>query len=707
MKCFVAVVITVTLATGVVSEASVRTCEPIKVAMCKNLGYNQTGMPNLARHTLQADADVTLQTFSPLVQYGCSSQLDLFLCTVYVPMCTDKVALPIGPCRGLCESVYERCYPVLSKFGFPWPAELDCSLFPAENNHEHMCMEGPGERTAPVGTVTLDPASTGGRSVCRRLIKPSSWVWVRGSGRCAQFCEAEVLWESGERRAAEVWLATWAALSFACTLAAVGAQLACGDRGSAGERALVLVALCRCAAAAGWGVRAAAGRSAAGCAKDSTTPARMLLAHDGLANPNCAVVFLLLYYFGLAASVWLETGILQGILANPLSEEARRLLTTLHTTKREDSILLRPRCNWDANQMLSCFHLTFSQAVGYRISFAQHPVRFGGGGLFNHPAISKSRCLGQTPPDRWVVVAGAWRSSVLRPPATPGTSSRNDRHSSLLQLAAWGVPAALAAAVLVTRDVDADELTDRHSSLLQLAAWGVTAALAAAVLVTRDVDADELTGTCFVGNQSSKSLLALVIVPETICLLLGTVFLATGLRAILQRPTPVAAPATLLTAPQQQITDQSLLRLGAFAALYAVPSTCILATWVYEYAWRDDWLAAPVPTAEPSTHPHPAFWVFLFRIFASQILGVMVAVWIATPRLKALWRKIAGPRKQPPLTKCPSGPPPTPLTLHCYSTHSHSLSRSQMHKYATYRPPQQHSYRKPRHYHYSAGETIL
>ncbi|CAG9788615.1 unnamed protein product [Diatraea saccharalis] len=577
MKCFVAVLIIVTLATDAVSEASVRTCEPIKVAMCKNIGYNQTGMPNLARHTLQADADVTLQTFSPLVQYGCSSQLDLFLCTVYVPMCTDKVALPIGPCRGLCESVYERCYPVLSEFGFQWPAELDCSLFPAENNHEHMCMEGPGERTAPVGTVTLDSVNAGGRSACRRLIKPNSWVWVRGSSRCAQFCEAEVLWESGERRAAEVWLATWAALSFACTLAAVGAQLACGDRGSAGERALVLVALCRCAAAAGWGVRAAAGRTAAGCAKDSTTPTRMLLAHDGLANPNCAVVFLLLYYFGLAASVW------------------------------------------------------------------------------------------------WVVVAGAWRASVLRPSVTTsGTGTRNDRHSSLLQLAAWGVPAALAAAVLVTRDVDADELT----------------------------------GTCFVGNQSSKSLLALVIVPEAICLLLGTVFLATGLRAILRRPVPVPAPTALLTSPPQQITDQTLLRLGAFAALYAVPSTCILATWVYEYAWREDWLAAPVPTEIPSTQPRPAFWVFLFRIFASQILGVMVAVWIATPRLKALWRKIAGPRK-PPLTKCPAGPPPTPLTLHCYATHSHSLSRSQMHKYATYRPPQQHSYRKPRHYHYSAGETIL
>ncbi|KAL4710921.1 hypothetical protein ACJJTC_002551 [Scirpophaga incertulas] len=304
MQCFFIALVAATLARAA-SEASVRTCEPIKVAMCKNIGYNQTGMPNLARNTLQADADVTLQTFSPLVQYGCSSQLDLFLCTVYVPMCTDKVALPIGPCRGLCESVYERCYPVLDEFGFPWPAELDCSLFPAENNHEHMCMEGPGERSAPVGTVILDAANSGGRKVCQRLIKPNSWVWVRGSARCAQFCDAEVLWESGERGAAEVWLATWAALSFACTLAAVGAQLACGESGGgSGERALVLVALCRCAAAAGWGVRAAAGRAAAGCAKDPAAPARMLLAHDGLANPNCAVVFLLLYYFGLAASVW-------------------------------------------------------------------------------------------------------------------------------------------------------------------------------------------------------------------------------------------------------------------------------------------------------------------------------------------------------------------------------------------------------------------
>lgn len=65
-------------------------------------------------------------------------------------------------------------------------------------------------------------------------------------------------------------------------------------------------------------------------------------------------------------------------------------------------------------------------------------------------------------PSRWVVVAGAWRATVLRPATAPGvagSTTRNSRHSSLLQLCAWGAPAALTAAVLVTRDVDADELS--------------------------------------------------------------------------------------------------------------------------------------------------------------------------------------------------------------------------------------------------------
>ena len=36
-------------------------CEPIKIKMCQTLGYNQTKMPNLAKHSLQADANTEVK----------------------------------------------------------------------------------------------------------------------------------------------------------------------------------------------------------------------------------------------------------------------------------------------------------------------------------------------------------------------------------------------------------------------------------------------------------------------------------------------------------------------------------------------------------------------------------------------------------------------------------------------------------------------
>lgn len=54
-----------------------RRCDPIKISMCQNLGYNVTKMPNPVGHELQTDAELQLQTFTPLIQYGCSSQLQV------------------------------------------------------------------------------------------------------------------------------------------------------------------------------------------------------------------------------------------------------------------------------------------------------------------------------------------------------------------------------------------------------------------------------------------------------------------------------------------------------------------------------------------------------------------------------------------------------------------------------------------------------
>jgi hypothetical protein len=72
--------------------------------------------------------------------------------------------------------------------------------------------------------------------------------------------------------------------------------------------------ICHTAVAVGYVIRLAAGRLNVACT--SAIPLhpqeqvvlaqqqQQYLTQDGLANPYCAVVFLLLYYFGNAAIVW-------------------------------------------------------------------------------------------------------------------------------------------------------------------------------------------------------------------------------------------------------------------------------------------------------------------------------------------------------------------------------------------------------------------
>ncbi|KAK5641721.1 hypothetical protein RI129_010268 [Pyrocoelia pectoralis] len=277
----------------VAAEPFLRTCEPIRVELCTNLGYNATGMPNLGGNELQQDAEYTLKTFSPLIQYGCSSQLKLFLCSVYVPLCTEKVINPIGPCRSLCENVRSRCYPVLEGFGFPWPDTLNCSRFPEENNHEHMCMEGPKDTniaiTSPIlpDTVNFD---------C-----PPQHVKSDTLGTCVPTCEADFLFDSAEKKLAEVWIIVWPITCFICSLGGIITLTIGGGRVRA--RPLIFLALCYFFMSVGLILRIITGR-ANNQSCQSETISSDYQQEDDLGNPNCAFVFLFVYYFGMAADLW-------------------------------------------------------------------------------------------------------------------------------------------------------------------------------------------------------------------------------------------------------------------------------------------------------------------------------------------------------------------------------------------------------------------
>jgi hypothetical protein len=73
-------------------ELKVRTCEPIHLSLCQQIGYNSTGYPNLAGHEEQRDADIELHTFKALLHSGCSPHINLLFCSVFTPLCSEKVS---------------------------------------------------------------------------------------------------------------------------------------------------------------------------------------------------------------------------------------------------------------------------------------------------------------------------------------------------------------------------------------------------------------------------------------------------------------------------------------------------------------------------------------------------------------------------------------------------------------------------------------
>ncbi|KAL7873149.1 hypothetical protein AOLI_G00122200 [Acnodon oligacanthus] len=112
-----------------VGSHSTFTCEPIGLRMCQDLPYNSTFMPNLLNHYDQQMAALAMEPFHPMVNLQCSTDLRPFLCALYAPVCMEygRVSLP---CRSLCIQSKRDCQQLMDMFGVSWPEEMECSRFP-------------------------------------------------------------------------------------------------------------------------------------------------------------------------------------------------------------------------------------------------------------------------------------------------------------------------------------------------------------------------------------------------------------------------------------------------------------------------------------------------------------------------------------------------------------------------------------------------
>ncbi|XP_007261127.2 frizzled-7a [Astyanax mexicanus] len=306
-------------------------CQPISIPLCTDIAYNQTIMPNLLGHTNQEDAGLEVHQFYPLVKVQCSADLKFFLCSMYAPVCT-VLEQAIPPCRSLCERARHGCEALMNKFGFQWPERLRCENFPVHGageicvgqNTSEAAGGGAGATSEPTGygrePLTLPPGAggaggigSGGKSsphfTCPLQLRVPSYLnyHFMGEKDCGAPCEPTkpnglMYFREEEVKFGRLWVGIWSVLCCASTLFTVLTYLVDMRRFRYPERPIIFLSGCYFMVAVAY----AAGfflEDRVVCIDRFSDDGYRTVA-QGTKKEGCTILFMILYFFGMASSIW-------------------------------------------------------------------------------------------------------------------------------------------------------------------------------------------------------------------------------------------------------------------------------------------------------------------------------------------------------------------------------------------------------------------
>ncbi|PAV89872.1 hypothetical protein WR25_18862 [Diploscapter pachys] len=110
---------------------------PSNLTICYNMQYQQMRLPNLLEHETVNEVVHQSKDWEGLVKLSCHPDTQLFLCSLFAPICIPSMDKEILPCRSLCLAVKQGCEPRMQTYGFAWPQMLSCDKYPSDD----MCIK--------------------------------------------------------------------------------------------------------------------------------------------------------------------------------------------------------------------------------------------------------------------------------------------------------------------------------------------------------------------------------------------------------------------------------------------------------------------------------------------------------------------------------------------------------------------------------------
>ncbi|XP_055338222.1 frizzled-5-like [Paramacrobiotus metropolitanus] len=300
-------------------------CELLKIPLCRShVPYNYTMMPNRFHHETQDEAGLEVHQFIPLVHTKCSPELAKFLCSMYAPICMENFHRPIPVCRSVCLRTRAACEPVMAQYGFEWPERMQCEQFPEykeDGDPENLCMDWlngsvpdqpearpvppprsggstkstktPISSSFPPPVVATCPPCSCPKDLSVPAIDGTSFAGLAG---CASPCRSPFP-SRNEWMIIEYWIGGWSVLCFALTFLSVLTFLLDRKRFLYPERPVVLITGCYLMVSLGFVLRLYFGHSDVSCSGGASR-------HGDISSWKCTVIFVLLYFFGMASCIW-------------------------------------------------------------------------------------------------------------------------------------------------------------------------------------------------------------------------------------------------------------------------------------------------------------------------------------------------------------------------------------------------------------------
>ncbi|KAM6980284.1 frizzled-3-like [Aplochiton taeniatus] len=269
--------------------------------MCQDLSYNTTFMPNLLNHYDQQTAALAMEPFHPMVNLVCSEELRMFLCSLYAPVCAEygRVSLP---CRALCQRAQRDCLHLMDMFGVPWPDEMDCTRFPD-------CDEPyPREEDLLTRPQPTDQSSTSVQRNygfwCPRPLKmdPDLGYSFLGRSDCSPPCPS-MYFSRAQLTFARYFIGVVSIVCLSATLFTFLTFLIDVTRFRYPERPIIFYAVCYVMVSLVFFLGFLLDDRVA-CNADSSAQFRASTVTQGSHNKVCTLLFMVLYFFTMAGSVW-------------------------------------------------------------------------------------------------------------------------------------------------------------------------------------------------------------------------------------------------------------------------------------------------------------------------------------------------------------------------------------------------------------------